>query len=894
MQRRATGITLTLTVALALGLSFAPLPEALRPFPALAGEAPLEVAAQMLMPQRKTGFGQKDAITGAPLMAEGLTDTPPEALPPEEDGLLLAAEVPSDEGDEGAKVEVGPLSTLPAIELREVRALERLAARVQATHVEVEFPEALEPFFTALEGMAQGDGPVRVVHLGDSQIASDHITDVVRRRLELRHGSAGPGFLFVDRPTKGAGRTVRTGLASDGWDVVKLTDRARPGLLGFSGVRFTGKAGQHARFDVRGADTVELAYVSADGELELSVDGRPLRSVPTLSEEDGGLAFAEALLPKGARTLTVTSRRGEVSLFGVTLERGGRGVVYDTVGLPGAQFEVYLRATEGVFTQQLQRRDPRLVVLMLGGNEAYEIGRGWITLDAARKSAEGLVDRVRDAAPDAACLLVAPMDAAVRTVGGDLEPRPNTPEVGAMIREVAQARGCAFWDLYAAMGGERSVARWLEAGLFNQDLVHPRARGADVLGHLFDFALERARLSRPAAQVALASAGIEAPGMIDVAGGKALSRVAKRLGDRPVMVQLGASHTASHHFTDVVREELQKVHGDGGRGFVAAGRPSDRLANGKVRRTLEGEWEIPDARERPPGEIWGLTGVRAMGAPGAKLGIAFGVGLSGKAAQPNEPAVLSLHYLQMGALRVRIDGQVVAELGPFEGMESPRAVVERFEVKGLSHELTVENVGDGPVTIFGASLERSGGGLVYDALGLPGSTVALADGYEKTALVEQLRARKPDLYVLFYGTNESALGDLSEEAHRRHYVSFLRTLREAAPTADCVLIGPTDRLASPKAGETNARAVVAIDRVLKVIREVAAAEGCAFWSARQAMGGPLSMARWQSWHPPLGHEDGVHLTPEGYAALARAFADDLQLALQKAQRAADLAEGSGR
>ena len=31
----------------------------------------------------------------------------------------------------------------------------------------------------------------------------------------------------------------------------------------------------------------------------------------------------------------------------------------------------------------------------------------------------------------------------------------------------------------------------VSAGLFNEDLVHPRARGSDLLGHLFDISLQR-------------------------------------------------------------------------------------------------------------------------------------------------------------------------------------------------------------------------------------------------------------------------------------------------------------------------------------------------------------------------------------------------------------------
>jgi lysophospholipase L1-like esterase len=884
LNGRATGLTLALTVALALGLSFAPVPHAWRPLPSLAGDDVPGALAQLLIPQRTTGFGQKDAITGAPLLA--LEEPEPDEAPGESEeweGLDLRDSEPP---PEHAPLELSPSATLGAAEAREVRILDRLVKRVGGQHVDLEYPEALEPFFSRIEALQRGElqDKVRVVHLGDSQIASDHITDVVRRRLELRYGSGGPGFLFVDRPTRNAGRKVRTGEATDGWEVTKLTDKQRPGVFGFSGVRFTApRTQQAAQFELRNARTAELFFVGGPqgGTVDLSADGTLVQQIRTrLGQED--LGFQRIALPDQARMLTLSATQGEVSLLGVSLESDSPGIVYDTVGLPGALFDVYLRSPEATFVSQLGRRSPALVVVMLGGNEAYEIGRKWITLETARKNAEALVDRVRAAAPDASCLLVAPMDAAVRTVSGELEPRPNTAEVGAMIREVAQAKGCAFWDLYRAMGGDRSVARWLGAGLFNQDLVHPRARGADVLGHLFDFALERARAQRPGARAPRFS---EPPGLV-APGGTALARVARRLGQRPVLLQLGASHTASHQFTDAVRAELQKAHGDGGRGFVAAGRPSDRLLPARVKRTLEGPWEVPDAREGQPGEPWGLTGVRAVGQKGARLSIAFGVGEKPSA----DAAQLSLFYLEssgMGRMRVRVDGVAVAELGPGPAPgeappSMPRARVHPIEVKGSSHVIEVENLGEGPITVFGASLEKSASGLVYDALGLPGATVMLADGFHKPTFVEQLRARRPDAYVVFYGTNESALEGLSADTLRTHYVSLLRTLRQASPEADCLLIGPTDRIRVLPGGEVAE--AVAQERVNRTVREVAEAEGCAYWSARAAMGGPLSMRRWQSVHPPLGHPDGVHLTPEGYEALGRAFADDLNAALRAAAR----------
>jgi lysophospholipase L1-like esterase len=922
-------MTLALTLALSVGLSFAPIPEAYRPFPALT-RAPLDEAlAGMLLPRRGGGRAQ-EVMTGAPtLAAADLSDVFDEPL----------VDVEAEDAAEGMGAPLSPSATLGAGEARTVRSLERLGKKLGTAHVDIESPcvegaeddctrRALDRFFEAVEALQRGEAtaPVRVVHLGDSQIASDHVTDVIRRRLELRYGSGGRGFLFVDRPTKFAGRKVRTGEASAGWEVTLLTDRTRKGPLGFSGARFAASSSrERSDFAVGDARLADLFFATdpKGGQLEVLVDGQPLQSILTRHEQSA-LGIARIALPAGARTLTLANG-GEVSLFGLSLENGEAGVVYDSVGLPGAQFAVYLRAPEETFTAQLRQRDPRLVVLMLGGNEAYELSRGWIKLEDVRRNAEALVDRLHAAAPEADCLMFSPLDAGLRTVGGGIEPRPYSKEVAQIIREVALTRGCGYWDLLTAMGGVGSVPTWLEAGLFHTDLVHPRARGADLMGHLFDFALERARASRPAAWHPAA----EPPGLLLPEGeGPGLSRVFAALqgleqpgrkASSARIVQLGASHTASHMFTDVARAQLVKTFGHAGRGFVAAGRPSVRLTPGGVTRELEGEWTIPDARERGRGEPWGLTGVRAVGQSGAKLRIGFGV--DQKAG--SEAARLSLYYLEtpdMGRMEVRIGGRKVADFDPAERlgaspklapgvvpspagrraveapkpdrsgrapeaarapMPAPRAAptatghvrIVDFEVVGTSHLLEVVNLGPGPITLFGASLDTHEGGVVYDALGLPGSTALLAEGYDKDAFETQLRHREADLYVLFYGTNESMLAGLDLRAYAEGYRSLLGTLRAASPAAGCLLIAPTDGLERTAAGDWQI--TKGLEGVIRTIRRIATEEGCAFWSARAAMGGPFSMRRWQLQQPQLGHEDGIHLTPEGYDALAHAFVDDL-------------------
>ena len=71
--------------------------------------------------------------------------------------------------------------------------------------------------------------------------------------------------------------------------------------------------------------------------------------------------------------------------------------------------------------------------------------------------------------------------------------------------------------------------------------------------------------------------------------------------------------------------------------------------------------------------------------------------------------------------------------------------------------------------------------------------------------------------------------------------------------------------------------------VLQALPQVAREQGCAWWSARAAMGGERSMVRWQRAEPALGLADGVHLTPQGYEHLADLFHADLLAAYARAR-----------
>lgn len=879
----ATGATIVAVGALAIGLSLAPLPDDLRPFPTLR-EHPQDVAIASLWPKAKAPVAspvapQPTHVAQAPTLPEpSLTDVPDD----------VATEPLVDDVEQA-------LALLPAAEQQEAQKLDALARAVGASHVDIEQgcriegpagceEEALGPFFAALGEMKSGlrDTPVHVVHLGDSLIASDYITGKARERLQARHGSGGGGFYFVDRPTPNAGLTVRTGRATEGWEIERLTDRSRKAVLGLTGVAFAaGDETLSTSFETRGARLADVLYLRqpGGGVIDVRADGKLLAQLST-REKGRATDVLRLPLPEQARTLTV-STRGRVALYGVAMEEAHAGVVYDSIGLPGATADTFLRADEAAFAAQLEARDPSLVVLMLGGNEAFELANKRITPEKAVENFRALIERVRTGAPAAACLLVSPMAAGLRTLSGAITPRPGTKDIGDAIRTAALESGCAYWDMFKAFGGDEALQRWADKGLMQEDLFHPRALGGDLLGHLLDLALTRAQLAQ--------AQGDQAP--VPVTRGQRvpaerLARVFQKLqllsrGDRErvAVVQLGASHTSAHFFTDQVRRRLASRFGDAGRGFVAAGKPSRRLEPSGVRRSLVGPWTVRDAREAGGDTLWGLTGVRAEGPPQARLEFTF----CARCTELSLKSRLQLFYLEtpgMGVMDVRVDGKTVAKVPEAAAVAedagvplAPAAKVLALEADGAMHRIEVRNEGPGQVTVLGAAAELGRPGVVYDAIGLPGSTVFTIAGYDRDALVTQLKARAPDLFVLWYGTNESALPRLDPQEMVQAYQKLFVALKSAAPEADCLIIAPTDRM-SRQSDRTWAPAP-SEDEVINALDTVAEQHGCALWSARKAMGGPGSMQTWREHQPRLAHPDHVHLTPRGYTALADAFVDDV-------------------
>lgn len=454
-------------------------------------------------------------LPGEPLPLARLVEPPPAPPPPR----ILVEPMRRSAGRSPEKI----AEHLPVVPPR-VRA-DMLPQRQPGIATPLEIPDhALDTFFQRL-ALTEADTPhgiSRVLHWGDSTIAADGITSVVRRRMRERFGDGGPGFLAAAIDPVW---TLRPGLLqeSDGWEMHTIVWDGEPvrrcGLAGTAAIasdeassRLAGRLVDDQRLLLH---RFELFYRAQPrgGTIELLLDEELVETVATTSDTPADQFLT---VERSARELTIRAvGDGPVTVYGAVLETTGPGITWETFGLAGVSVWNLLQQERQHFKRQIARRTPDLLVLQTGGNELPHPG---LTTGEGARYARGLarlLKRLRSAAPEASCLLIGPLDQAVRERTA-LESHPLIERVIRIQRAEATAAGCAFWDARAVMGGVGGFERWLEARpqLAWTDLMHLTSRGLDLVGESFTDALLAAYDSWSRANPTLAPVLDELPGSV--------------------------------------------------------------------------------------------------------------------------------------------------------------------------------------------------------------------------------------------------------------------------------------------------------------------------------------------------------------------------------------------
>ncbi|HKE58123.1 MAG TPA: GDSL-type esterase/lipase family protein [Pyrinomonadaceae bacterium] len=324
------------------------------------------------------------------------------------------------------------------------------------------------------------------------------------------------------------------------------------------------------------------------------------------------------------------------------------------------------------------------------------------------------------------------------------------------------------------------------------------------------------------------------------------------------IMHFGDSHVAADILTREIRQRFQQEFGDGGPGFVVPRNPMATKRVGVESSATDG-WVIEGIGGRYASDnIYGPAGISLVTQrPGERAWLQ---------ADSNHFEVFLVREPGAGSIEVTINGN--------DALDQPlNLVASRTSVEFLSfdtadeglHRIEVRTLAAGRVRLLGLVAERISPGVSYDVFGINGAKANRILNWNQAALAEAISSRNPDLIIIAYGTNEVTEADWTASDYQVELGDILRRLHTMAPDSALLVFAPPDR--------ADLRLNSRLPQLINAERRAALANGAAFWSAYDAMGGAGSMNAWV--RQGLAQSDRVHLTTAGYTRLADQFFNDV-------------------
>jgi lysophospholipase L1-like esterase len=433
------------------------------------------------------------------------------------------------------------------------------------------------------------------------------------------------------------------------------------------------------------------------------------------------------------------------------------------------------------------------------------------------------------------------------------------------------------------------------------------ARPGQDPGPVFGFGVSQTLAQRPVPGDMTQISGQPAPEQIGAEAGstsqpRATFRLAPAAGQnhRPqgnrgalTILQIGDSHTAADFFTGEVRRYVQARYGDGGPGYIDAGRPHPGIRSAALNVSATKGWNYAALQKGDDPRDFYLSGFTAKAARG-------GESLNFSSERPVPFDLVELEVVtgpHSGAVDVAIDGGKPIRSTLAEARQD--RMVYRFTPDGIAPNLLRRisiTTSDGlPVAISALSIFNKSYGVSYSNIGFPGATVDIVNKFDSKLLKDELKRIAPQIVVLAFGTNEGFNDHLDLAKYRDRYRTVIRKIRSSLPHVTLVMIGPPqaervakgcvkdvdsigckrDKLDFADGAECVWPVPPKLGRVRELQRNLAKEEGIPFWDWADIMPAKCGATAWYGASPPLVTRDHVHFTAAGYRMSARRFIEFL-------------------
>lgn len=348
--------------------------------------------------------------------------------------------------------------------------------------------KVLAPFWHKLRALELDNQSrlVRMFFVSTSGNGFDRLSSQMRYNFQPIFGDGGKGLISATKGWKYHRHQDVRWKHSKNWDTYAVTFGRYPnGHYGVAGVHAINKGEawinlmppnkkKKNQFTVgRNYQNFTLFYqeTPGGGQVKLLADQGKVKKVINMRGKGADKKF-ELTLPKGPHAIYLQTDSRKNHLYALALENNS-GVIVDAAMMVGLSVSQLHNYSQTHLNRQFAMRPVDLLMFQLGENEAY--------FNPNKKQIDKFVTDYLKAvksykeASDAPCLLISIKDMGKR-VNGEIVTRPGVTNIVKASQKVAQKAGCAFFNLFEAMGGEGAIGRWRS--------VRPRLVAKD-LGHLF-------------------------------------------------------------------------------------------------------------------------------------------------------------------------------------------------------------------------------------------------------------------------------------------------------------------------------------------------------------------------------------------------------------------------
>lgn len=363
--------------------------------------------------------------------------------------------------------------------------------------------ETLGNFFAALNAPARKPA-IHVLHYGDSQIEGDRITGHLRNAWQSIWGGSGPGFLSPISPIPTLAmrqswngewqRYARFGkrdttIQHDRFGLMAAFAQPRPASTDSTSTAATLRFEPHPRGYRRNRTFnqlhLALGQVNEPTTLQLTLNERDTLRVSLRPDSLAqSLSLPLAALDSAAfKSLELQFDGGYPEINGIGMWTDS-GIVVHNLAMRGSSGTVFRQLDREQFSRQLGAIRTELVMLQYGGNTVPYIEG----IESAQRYGRWFTSQIRlfqSLLPGVPIIVIGPSDMA-RKAGTRMETYPQLTYVRDALKAAALANDALYWDIFEVMGGEGSMAAWVQSDppLASSDHIHFTPTGAKQIAEL--------------------------------------------------------------------------------------------------------------------------------------------------------------------------------------------------------------------------------------------------------------------------------------------------------------------------------------------------------------------------------------------------------------------------